>query len=863
MLKQVRSWSKIDTLGMIARKKVDWSIFLNGSHIPIEFHVDFEEANNGKHLNRGERQKIYLKISDKEYEAQLVNVDRKEIASDSLQLRYDQNKDLKELLLNTFDYSYNRINSHRLRNEKKTIVLPDEEAEYIEFYKTERPFVYRVEFITRDEKVLAEPFRKIFKTYNVAEQSFDFVNETLQKLGVDSNNDERFSVTYRKERSGLHINFCSWIILGFYRSQDGRFKYRIPLFKSYIETLSELDYESKQAFFKRKDEGIQVFTVIFDYQKIKENEEIWNEFHRTLEFIKQRFEKQFKTQYKESNNAQLARAIFDKEYREELFIKGLAVQEIKYWWVNQGQTYKQEKEGSFLWAPQKSKQGRPLPHHVNLVNPRPGDIVFCYSAREIKSIGVVQDTAIEAPKPNEISNHEWLEEGYLLKLDYFDFIPPIEKEEIPVEWRLKEGGPFDVNGNLKQGYFFSLSKEFAQKLFNLFEERFPVEVKSILNEYESAAQSLQISEKKPVYLSVKELINHIDSYIKSKGFYYQKEEVINLFLSLKTKPFVIISGISGTGKTKIVQWFAESVGANEENGQFSLIPIRPDWNDGSDLLGYKDIKGDFIRGPLTEVILKAKENPDKPYFVLLDEMNLARVEYYFSDILSVMESRKWKDGQMVSSPLLTEDMLGEEITLPNNLYMIGTVNMDETTHPFSKKVLDRANTIEFNRVDLANLAFLAETDEVEPIAISQHQFESKYLHLKDVYLTHKDVVERATAELVKINGALQLLNAHVGYRVRDEICFYLAYNEEGDLMPFEQAFDHCILQKILPRVAGSDIRVEQLLKSLYSQFANKDYAEGQDDYNLNPEGAIYPLSAAKVVEMLGRLRDGFTSFWIS
>jgi len=294
-----------------------------------------------------------------------------------------------------------------------------------------------------------------------------------------------------------------------------------------------------------------------------------------------------------------------------------------------------------------------------------------------------------------------------------------------------------------------------------------------------------------------------------------------------------------------------------------LIPIRPDWNDGSDLLGYKDIKGDFIRGPLTEVILKAKENPDKPYFVLLDEMNLARVEYYFSDILSVMESRKWKDGQMVSSPLLTEDMLGEEITLPNNLYMIGTVNMDETTHPFSKKVLDRANTIEFNRVDLANLAFLAETDEVEPIAISQHQFESKYLHLKDVYLTHKDVVERATAELVKINGALQLLNAHVGYRVRDEICFYLAYNEEGDLMPFEQAFDHCILQKILPRVAGSDIRVEQLLKSLYRQFANKDYAEGQDDYNLNPEGASYPLSAAKVVEMLGRLRDGFTSFWIS
>ncbi|MBM7655242.1 MrcB family domain-containing protein [Neobacillus cucumis] len=364
-------------------------------------------------------------------------------------------------------------------------------------------------------------------------------------------------------------------------------------------------------------------------------------------------------------------------------------------------------------------------------------------------------------------------------------------------------------------------------------------------------------------LNDKELIEHIFSYIRSKGFYYTREEIINLFLSIKTKPFVILSGISGTGKTKMVQWFAESIGATEENGQFALIPIRPDWNDGSDLLGYVDIKGDFKEGPLTKIIKRAKNNPNFPYFVLLDEMNLARVEYYFSDILSVMESRKWKDGKIVSSTLLSEETAGEDFKLPNNLYIIGTVNMDETTHPFSKKVLDRANTIEFNRVELANLAFLTELEEIEPAIIGQESIASIYLHLKDVYQKHTTLIERVTEELVKMNEALQLINANVGYRVRDEICFYMAYNSESQLMDYDHALDHCILQKILPRIAGSDSRVDHLLKELYRIFTNRQFEEDMDLAVAKLEGVKYPHSAAKVVEMLRRLEDGFTSFWIS
>jgi MoxR-like ATPase len=360
-----------------------------------------------------------------------------------------------------------------------------------------------------------------------------------------------------------------------------------------------------------------------------------------------------------------------------------------------------------------------------------------------------------------------------------------------------------------------------------------------------------------------ELVNHVYSYIESKGFYYTKEEVTNLFFAIKTKPFVILSGISGTGKTKLVQWFTEAVGATEENRQFTLIPVRPDWNDGSDLLGYVDIKGDFKPGPLTKVIERARKNPDLPYFVLLDEMNLARVEHYFSDVLSVMESRKWKNQKMVTSTLITAEMSGkEDITLPTNLYILGTVNMDETTHPFSKKVLDRANTIEFNRVDLTNLSFLDELEEVDSIEVSNQSFQSKYLHLKDLYMEDADFVKKVTAELESINNILLPSNNHFGYRIRDEICFYLAYNDSGNLMKYEEAFDYCILQKILPRIAGSDEPTEQLLKGLYKHFTGRIYSE-QSEYEEELKQAKYPKSAAKVLEMLRRLRDGFTSFWIS
>ncbi|WP_033715664.1 MrcB family domain-containing protein [Bacillus mycoides] len=368
-----------------------------------------------------------------------------------------------------------------------------------------------------------------------------------------------------------------------------------------------------------------------------------------------------------------------------------------------------------------------------------------------------------------------------------------------------------------------------------------------------------IYERKEVYLDQQSIIDHVSSYIQSKGFFYEKKDLINFFLSLKTKPFVILSGISGTGKTKIVQWFAESLGATEENGQFTLIPVRPDWSDSSDLLGYVNLQGEFQERPLIKVLENADANPNRPYFVVLDEMNLARVEYYFSDFLSVIESRKWKDGKIVTSPVLPESITNKHITIPSNVYIIGTVNMDETTHPLSKKVLDRANTIEFNTVNLDYFNFLMDVEEKEAEIASNRSLETEYLHLKECFKENEDLVRNISTILIEINKTLESVGAQVGYRIRDEICFYMAYNEQGKLLSFDEALDYQIYQKVLPRLAGSDGRTEEVLKQLYVLCANEEYDSGNNDTSY----AKYPRSANKLSHMLRRFEyDGFTSFWI-
>ncbi|WP_332461364.1 MrcB family domain-containing protein [Paenibacillus tianjinensis] len=388
------------------------------------------------------------------------------------------------------------------------------------------------------------------------------------------------------------------------------------------------------------------------------------------------------------------------------------------------------------------------------------------------------------------------------------------------------------------------------------------------------------------------ILHQIQAHIRRQGFFFPEHLIENFYLSLKAKPFVILAGISGTGKTRLVKLFSEALGATRDNGQFSLIPVRPDWSDPADLLGYKDLSGRFQPGPITKVLVDARqpENRHKLYFICLDEMNLARVEHYFSDMLSVLETQEWREGAIQTQDLISPTLLDTPedqetyggLGIPENVFLIGTVNMDETTHPFSKKVLDRANTLEFNYINLQQYPQEIGQESGDPAELTElnHLFvRSDYLQLVDAYDTHKELVVRTTERLVKINTLLEDIHAHVGFRVRDAICFYMIYNDRYGLMDEEEAFDWQLLQKILPRIQGSHSSVRRVLLSLIENTIGNgaelavNVQELMDDASplymkwasgKVPPVAKHPQSARKLAFMLRRLEeDGFTSFWLS
>lgn len=380
-------------------------------------------------------------------------------------------------------------------------------------------------------------------------------------------------------------------------------------------------------------------------------------------------------------------------------------------------------------------------------------------------------------------------------------------------------------------------------------------------------------------LSTKETLDQIKKYIAAKGFTFDEALVENYYLSLKSKPFVILAGTSGTGKTRLVRLFAEAIGATSQNGRYKLVSVRPDWSDSSDLFGHVNLNDKFIPGAIIDFVKQAELDSRNPYFLCLDEMNLARVEYYLSDILSIIETREYVDGKVTTDPLITENYYGADasargkygvVRIPENLYIIGTVNMDETTFPFSRKVLDRANTIEFSTVELlAN--FDSAQGEAKAIYADNSFMKADYVFFNQC-ASDKDFVEEVCIELQDINKILEKANAHVGYRVRDEIVFYMLNNKNADdLLTRNKAFDHEIMQKILPRIQGSSASVKTMLCELFKYCAGdyESYQTESDDVSskmmaaANKETCKYKESAKKIAFMVRRFEeDGFTAYWL-
>ncbi len=322
--------------------------------------------------------------------------------------------------------------------------------------------------------------------------------------------------------------------------------------------------------------------------------------------------------------------------------------------------------------------------------------------------------------------------------------------------------------------------------------------------------------------------------------------------------------------------------ASTDGGTYELIAVRPDWTDSRELLGfYNPLTKTYLSKPTLQLLLRAvaevaastDKAPPRPYFLIFDEMNLARVEHYFSDFLSAMES-----GEAIhlhDDPQLEEEEgIPRRIAIPKNVFVIGTVNVDETTYMFSPKVLDRAFVLEFNDVNFDGLGGAIEAEEPESTPLALTRLEGG-LKLRgpatdaEWQRFEKILNGEANTLLRKLHEALSLDNRHFGYRVAREVARFvdLAMEQtDGAPTAARAAIDVAVLAKILPKLHGSQAEVESILKRLTSiaigdrQEADVFSAEGAILEGL-AAGLPLPRTARKLWRMQRRLRaHGFVSF---
>jgi 5-methylcytosine-specific restriction protein B len=335
------------------------------------------------------------------------------------------------------------------------------------------------------------------------------------------------------------------------------------------------------------------------------------------------------------------------------------------------------------------------------------------------------------------------------------------------------------------------------------------------------------------------------------------DPVIALLAALVTKPFVILSGMSGSGKTQLALRLGEWFGSGPNGRRFLPVAVRPDWTGPEALFGYqdalrppKDGRAAWFVPDTLRFLLAAAEEPDMPHLLLLDEMNLAHVERYFSDFLSGFESR---DALLPNLALGTDGewrlRSSEErlIALPRNVFVIGTVNVDETTYQFSPKVLDRATTFEV-RTSTRDLA----EDIVRPSAVMPAEV-PQLRGLVDLVLD--DTWQRESTGRTPVADALRDLHERLtatddefGHRVFYESLRFTAALEQLGVSKRDEALDHVVLLKVLPKIHGSRRRAEPVLKTLAAFATDPD---GSRDFApLDPLTALLPLSAAKLRRML-------------
>lgn len=363
-----------------------------------------------------------------------------------------------------------------------------------------------------------------------------------------------------------------------------------------------------------------------------------------------------------------------------------------------------------------------------------------------------------------------------------------------------------------------------------------------------------------------------------------------MIASLAAKNFLILTGLSGSGKTQLAHALARWMtpdSKNDDSAFVRVVPVGADWTGSDKMLGYPDalVPDSYVSTPVLDLVLHAIDRPDVPHFLILDEMNLSHVERYFADFLSAIESRAPVPLHSDAHRIRDGVKVPKSISLPGNLFVVGTVNVDETTYMFSPKVLDRANVIEF-RIDAKEMNdFILAPTRPFPISLAGRgeRFSGELLRLS------ASPISLSTSQLKVFSGEMrllfELLHAHgseFGYRVAFEASRFVAAYEamsEGKAISLSgRAMDFVIAQKILPKLHGSRAKLGPVLKLLWFVCVNGPDARGDEpskaaeaasrssEREFEPNiaasaGAFYPVSANKIARMWRALAEnGFTSF---
>ena len=370
---------------------------------------------------------------------------------------------------------------------------------------------------------------------------------------------------------------------------------------------------------------------------------------------------------------------------------------------------------------------------------------------------------------------------------------------------------------------------------------------------------------------------------------------VRLASALLSKRFLILTGLAGSGKTKLAQAFSRWLSA--PTNSYQVIPVGADWAGNENILGYPDGLQitSYVAKPALELILHAEEHGDIPHFMILDEMNMSHVERYFADILSIIESDEGLElysGDMEKPDTWRQSAAAMPVPprlkqLPENLFIIGTVNVDETTYMFSPKVLDRANVIEFRMAADELEGFLGNPakPDLSKLDGKGASFGKAFVDAaKNPVTVPVDVKAAYDAEMLLLFKMLQSHGAEFGYRTAYETARFMHFFKllgnyaDGDSTWFTSAFDCVVFQKLLPKLHGSRTKLGPVLKKLWFICVNDEAGRSEDPLKaveeaarstdkkaepsaVIPAGAPYPLSAEKIYRMWRLLiENGFASF---